>query len=184
VTLEALLDAMDAAGVDYALIGAAARNAWAPPRATTDLDFAAMVDIGGYQRVVSALARLGYVPVRAHRTEASDPFPAITIFRNEQTDLAYRQVDLLAAVTEFEREAVMQAVERPLGHRGARVVRREHLIVYKLVAWRARDRQDISDVMATARAAGVPLDLDLVRRWAREWEVEDRLDAALAAPIE
>jgi len=180
VTLEQLLDAMDDARVSYALIGAAARNAWAPPRATTDLDLAAVVDAEGYDRVVGELERLGYAPVRSHRAQASDRVPAVTVFRNELTDRAYRQVDVLAAATDFEREAVLQAVERPLGRRSARVVRREHLIVYKLIAWRDRDRQDVHDVIATARAAGAPLDLELVRRWAREWEVEERWAEALA----
>jgi len=181
VILDSLLDAMDAARVPYALIGAAARNAWAPPRATTDLDFAGLVDVEGYGRVVRELARLGYAPVRSHRTQPSDPVPAVTIFRNEQTDRAYRQVDLLAAATDFEREAVLQAVELPLGTRRARIVRREHLIVYKLIAWRDRDRQDVHDVIATARVAGASLDLALVRRWAREWEVEERWAEALTA---
>ena len=37
---------------------------------------------------------------------------------------------------------------------------REHLIIYKLIGWRARDRQDVADVLATAAAAGVTIDLD------------------------
>lgn len=135
MTLEQLLDAMDAAGVPYALIGAAARNAWAPPRATTDLDFAALVDGKGYGRLVSELERLGYAPVRAHRTHPSDPVPAVTISRNEQTDRAYRQVDVLAAATDFEQEAVLQAVERSVGPRSARVVRREQRWAEALAAF-------------------------------------------------
>ncbi len=180
MTIEAVLDAMDGSGVAYALIGAAARNAWAPPRATTDLDVAALVDPPGYESVVRALAAIGYAPVRAHRTEPSDPIPAVTVFRNEEEERPYRQVDVLAAVTPFEQEAVTLAVERPIGARRVRVVRREHLVVYKLIAWRARDRQDVADVLATARAAGTELDWDVIRYWAREWEVGARLAQALA----
>jgi hypothetical protein len=180
VTIEAVLDAMDASGVPYALIGAAARNAWAPPRATTDLDVAALVDPPGYERVVRALAAIGYAPARAHRTEPSDPIPAVTIFRNEEAPRSHRQVDVLAAVTPFEQEAVARSVERPFGARRVRVVGREHLIIYKLIAWRARDRQDVADVLATARAAGEELDLELLGYWARQWEVEARLARALA----
>jgi predicted nucleotidyltransferase len=180
VTIEAVLDAMDASGVAYALIGAAARNAWAPPRATTDLDVAALVDAPGYERVVRALAAIGYAPSRVHRAEPSDPVPAVTIFRNEEEERPYRQVDVLAAFTPFEQEAVTLAVERRFGRRRVRVVRREHLIVYKLIAWRDRDRQDVTDVIATARVAGAEVDFDLIRYWAREWEVEARLAQALA----
>lgn len=36
--------------------------------------------------------------------------------------------------------------------------------------------------MATAEAGGEVLDLELMRRWAAAWEVEERLVAALAGP--
>jgi hypothetical protein len=51
--------------------------------------------------------------------------------------------------------------------------------VYKLIAWRPRDRQDVRDVIATAEAAGAVLDWERIRSWAAVWEVEDRLARAL-----
>ena len=177
--LDRILRALAAARVPYAVIGAAARNAWAPPRLTTDLDFAVVADPDGYRRLVAALADLSYSPVRSHRADPSDLLPAVTIFRNEGAPAPYRQIDVLVAATPFEREAVERAVEKPLGDASVRVATREHLIVYKLIAWRPRDRQDVRDVIATAEVAGAALGWDLIRSWAAVWEVEDRLARAL-----
>jgi DNA-directed RNA polymerase subunit F len=149
---------------------------------TTDIDLAVVVDEKGYARIVSALDELGYGIAQATRVEPTDPIPAVTVFRNEANDPPYRQVDILAAATQFEREAVRCAVERIVAERTVPVVTREHLIVYKLLSWRPRDQQDITDVLATARAAGTRLDIDLMRRWAAVWEVDDRLEVVLSEP--
>lgn len=180
-TLHAVFEALASTGVKWALIGAAARNAWAPPRLTTDVDVAALVDAEGYAHVVSAFAAIGYRILSAHRSGPDEVVPAVTIFRNDTVPAPVRQVDLLAAGTDFETEAIENAVERTVAGRAARVIQREDLIVYKLIAWRPRDRQDIADVLATAAAAGVELDLERIREWADVWEVSDRLDVALEA---
>jgi hypothetical protein len=52
--------------------------------------------------------------------------------------------------------------------------------VYKLVADRARDRDDISAILRTQRRAGREIDWVYVERWAGFWSVLDRL-AALRA---
>lgn len=177
--LATLLAALDGAGVRYALVGAAARNAWAPPRLTTDLDLAAIADAAEYDAIVRALGGLRYAITRRQLVEPGDSVPAVTIFRNEAAPVPLRQVDVLVAGTPFEVEAVERAVRRRIGEQDVPVVRREHLIVYKLIAWRSRDRGDVLDVLATARAQGVEIDEACVRRWATEWDVVDRWEAAL-----
>ena len=178
--LTIVLQALERAGVPFAFIGAAARNVWAPPRRTTDIDFAVLADAVAFARVEAELGGVGWQLACAHRVEEDDPVPAVAIFRNEDVEPPYRQVDLLLAGTDFETQAVRGAVRRPLAGTDAPVVRREDLVIYKLVAWRRRDRQDVEDVMATAEAAGEDLDVDHLRRWAEEWEVEDRLERVLA----
>lgn len=178
--LTAIIQQVETTGAPYALIGAAARNAWAPPRLTTDLDFTIAAGQEVYQAVVDALAQLGYVVAAVHRADPDEDVPAVTLFRNDAAAAPYRQVDVLVAGTTFEREAIDRAVPMLLGDVSVRVVTREDLIVYKLIAWRPRDRLDIQDVIATARAAGEALDWTRIRDWAEAWEVVARLDDALA----
>jgi len=42
--LHAITSTLERRKIAYALVGAAARNAWAPPRLTADLDLAVIVD--------------------------------------------------------------------------------------------------------------------------------------------
>ena len=55
-----------------ALIGAAARNAWAPPRATSDLDLAVSASAPLLASLESTLVALGYSQVRSHRADPED----------------------------------------------------------------------------------------------------------------
>jgi hypothetical protein len=77
--LARVVRALAAAGVRYALIGAAARNAWAPPRLTTDLDVAVIGEGAEYAQVKDApCTTTGGESRRARATGASRLRPSIT----------------------------------------------------------------------------------------------------------
>jgi predicted nucleotidyltransferase len=174
--LSALLDAAGARG--FALIGAVARNAWAPPRATTDLDVAIAASSDVLESVERALTALGYEPVRSHRADPGDALADLVVLRAAKGGL--RQVDLLVAKTAFENEVLRRAVRVEIGGVEAPVATPEDLIVYKLVADRPRDRDDIAAILGTQSRAGREIDWAYVERWAGFWSVLDRL-AALRA---
>ncbi|MFN2378375.1 MAG: hypothetical protein ABR538_17735 [Candidatus Binatia bacterium] len=176
--LTATVSACDAVNAPYAVIGGVARNAWAPPRATTDLDLAIFVTPQVYDSLIRELASLGFQPQSSASAEADDALPDVVLLRRP-TGIV-RRLDLLVAKTPFEREAIEQAIVVDIGI-PCRVVRPEHLIVYKLIAGRPRDLGDAEDVARTRQAAGAPVDFSVVRRWAREWTVEDRLDRLVSA---
>jgi hypothetical protein len=52
----------------------------------------------------------------------------------------------------------------------------EDPIIYKLIAWRPQDRDDIAQILAT----GPDLDTKHVVRWAERWEVSERWSEAVA----
>jgi len=110
-----VLSALRQAGLHgrWAIIGAVARNAWAPPRATTDLDVTVVAERDTLLAVASALESSGYVRVREQRAEPSDPLPDILIFRSEDAEL--RQVDVLIAKTSFEDRVLRCAESLPVG---------------------------------------------------------------------
>jgi len=58
-----------------AVIGAVARNAWAPPRATTDLDLSVAATATVVGALGAALTALEYSCVRQHRADAADALP-------------------------------------------------------------------------------------------------------------
>lgn len=156
-----------------ALIGAFARNAWAPPRATTDLDLAVAADPEVVARVEAVLAPLGFRTVRRQQVEAADDVPDIVVLRRDEGDP--RQVDLLVAKSAFEASALGRAVPIAIGDASIPTVTAEDLIVYKLLASRPRDLEDVRAVLATQERAGRALDWSYIERWAQFWGIEDRL---------
>jgi len=175
--LRVVVEACEAASADYAVIGGVARNAWAPPRATTDLDLAIFVTAPIYASLLRELAASGFQPDQTVTTAPEDALPDVVLLRRGSGTV--RRLDLLLAKSDFEKEAVAHAVIVDIGI-PCRVVRPEHLIVYKLIAGRPRDLGDAEDVARIQELAGNHLDLALVRKWSREWEVEERLERLLA----
>lgn len=99
---------------------------------------------------------------------AGEP-PELRIFR---TSYGVR----LEAHTELERAGLAR---RRVGVSAAEawVFTPEDLIVYKLIAGRPRDLDDIADVVAARTGAGEGLDWEHIERWAEAWDVADRLAA-------
>lgn len=160
--------------VEHAVIGGCARNAYAPERATRDVDLSVAADEGGYARLVEALARRGFAIGITVRDDPSDPIPDVTLFRDAQGG----RIDLLFAKTPFERAALARRVDGvALGPARLPVVTPEDLIVFKLAAGRAQDLADAEEVARTLALAGRSLDWPHIEKWCAEWEVTPRLIA-------
>jgi predicted nucleotidyltransferase len=158
----------------FAVIGAVARNAWAPPRATTDVDITVAGRESHLQAITGALTSLGYTRVREHKTDPADALPDTLIFRSHSG--RPRQVDVLVAKTAFEDEVLARAEPIDIGGVKLPVASPEDLVVYKLLADRPRDRDDIRVVLRTQHRAGRRFDWEYVARWAGFWQVTDRLE--------
>jgi predicted nucleotidyltransferase len=168
--------ALDEAELDFAVMGGCARNAYAEPRATRDVDLVVAVDLDKHARLIEAMARRGFT---AATTVASDEgVPDLTLFRDD----AGRRLDLLFAHTDFERAALDRSrAAEPLAGVSAPVISVEDLIVYKLLADRPQDRVDVQDVVRAVEARGGAIDWDYVQGWCDAWEVRGRLERARSA---
>lgn len=175
MSLIGILTAVESAlGVSsFAVIGAVARNAWAPPRATTDLDLTISARSNILDAIDAKLREIGYSRVREQRVESSDSLPDIVIFRSEQGDP--QQVDLLLAKTPFEEDVIQRAERVEVGSLSTPVASPEHLVVYKLLADRPRDREDVRAILRTQARAARVFDWARVEQWADFWQIADRL---------
>lgn len=164
------------AGVRYAVIGGCARNAYAEPRATKDVDFVVDAGADGYAAVVRALAARGF----HHASAVSDSesvVPDLALYR----DTAGRRVDILYAKTSFERAALdRSAPESPYLGMLVPVVSPEDLIVYKLVAGRTQDLADVREILKTFAEVARAIDWPYIEAWCDQWEVRPRLERARA----
>lgn len=138
-------------GVDARLIGAlAALRYRRTPRSTTDVDFLAR-SIDG---VADALRRQGY-EVRAEVDEDGEPYALFVRGHG-------RRFDILRAETEYQRVALDRATTD--------AITVEDVIIHKLLAWRSRDLDDLTDILSTDPV----LDEAYLDHWVREWGVADR----------
>jgi hypothetical protein len=66
------------------------------------------------------------------------------------------------------------AIDRARGH----VLTVEDVLIQKLLAWRARDRDDVRSILA----AGHELDTAYIEEWTTFWDVSDRWREATGTP--
>lgn len=165
--------ALQRSGIEHALVGALARAVWGRPRASTDVDFAVACDPTSLARLYDELTAARFertLEIRA-ATDVNDP-PELTVWRSP----GGVRVDFLVTHTPFEQEALSRRVPARVGAVDTFVVSPEDLVVYKLLAGRPRDWDDVNDVVSTREATGEPFDWSYVERWCDAWEIRDRLD--------
>lgn len=158
----ALQKALDRAGVEYAVIGAHAVNAWVEPRFTGDFDITVQADIDAFARLEQALAAEGYERAATQGGELSSG-PDFVRFTSSDGSI---DLEVQVAKTQFQREAI----ERARKPDELRVATPEDLIVMKLIAYRPKDRADLAGLVMLP-----DIDWDYVERWSNEWQVGERL---------
>jgi Nucleotidyl transferase AbiEii toxin, Type IV TA system len=153
-----LAEALQQAGVRYALIGGLAAGYRTHPRFTRDIDFLLQVPQLTLPSLLEELSRRGF-----------NLDPTVTIrewTREHMTTLSYRgiRVDWLKPVIPIYQHVLDRATEETWLNRPIRVASAEGLILIKLLAYRTQDRLDIENLVAAHRDT---LDLAWIRS---EWE--------------
>lgn len=162
VMTRAALRALRDAGVPHMVIGAVAAGVWGTPRFTADADFVAAVPPDGLDNVLDAFARRGFHANPSGLRESWRSNGSIRLpFRR---DPVLFHIDLLAADSDYDREALDRARPRVLFGMPVRVAAAEDVILYKLVARRPQDRIDVGGIVGRQRRR---LDVRYLRRWAR-----------------
>ncbi len=82
------------------------------------------------------------------------------------------KADVLVAETRYQEGAIARSLRTFLTI--------EDVLVHKLIAWRAKDQDDIRSILQ----AGQPYDVAYVERWAKEWAVLDRWAEMIETPAD
>ncbi len=125
------------------------------------------------EAIQQALRGLGFERVRSHRADPTDPLADLIVLRAPKGSL--RQVELLVAKTAFELQVLQRAIPMDVGGATLPVATLEDLIVYKRVADRLRDRDDIDALLRTQRRAAREIDWAHIERWADFWGISERV---------
>lgn len=173
-TFRSVVEALQETGLPYAFIGALPILAWGRVRATTDIDLVVAVG-SSWARLEQAL---GDRDIRRSRdvgpADPADPLPDIATFRSRRA--AGTRVDVFIAKTDFEQAVIESARAADVLGVSVRLARPEASIIYKLLAARPRDVDDVEGVFEARTAAQDPLDWGFLERWATAWGITDRLE--------
>lgn len=170
-----VLSYLDEARVPACLVGALAVHRWGEPRATRDVDFSVLAPYGDEGPVLDLLlARFAPRQANARNFALKNRVLLLRTATGPEADVA------LAAFP-FELEALERSSpwEAAAGFR-LYTCPAEHLIVYKSIAARPHDLVDIEGIV---RRQGHKLDVELIRRWGREF-AELKEDPDLLRPFE
>ena len=165
--LSYISELFDRAGVEYAVIGAHAVNAWLEPRATADLDITVCANPDEHRALRKSLEEAGYTVSRTDGT-ALPSGPDFVRFHAEDRALT---IEVQTAKTELQRSLVKRAVRTKSS---LRIATPEDLIVLKLIAYRAKDRIDLLGLVRLE-----DLDWTYIREWVAIWQLEGKLDELL-----
>lgn len=145
--------ALDSLGLAWMLIGGVAVVSRGVARLTDDVDATVVGAELDLEATVAAFSRHGITP-RIDDAIAFARERQVLLLRHVPSDTP---LDLSLAWLPFELEAIARAQRLDLGGVDAPVATVEDLLVYKAIAWRPRDRDDIERLVATGHA------IDLVR---------------------
>lgn len=142
--LAALRDALDATGAPWMVIGGVAIIARGVRRMTTDIDACVRGDAITPERLVATLATHEIEP-RVPDGLAFARANLVLLARHRPTGV---DLDVSLAWTHFEHEALAAASATRYGRVEAPMASAQDLIVFKTIAGRARDRDDVAALLA------------------------------------
>jgi predicted nucleotidyltransferase len=155
--LKALKSALKALDGHYMLIGGLAVVVRGFPRHTDDIDIAVLGAQTSIERLAKLLTKGGFEP-RIDDAVAFAEQSQVLLFRHTDTGV---EIDISLSWLPFEEEAIAAAERIQVEGTNLPVVRVEDLLIYKAIAWRDRDRRDISELLSLYRGQ---VDIPRVRR--------------------
>ena len=144
------------------LIGGQAVLLHGQPRLTEDIDITLGIDTTQMGTVLEVCSTLDLDPI----PEDIEGFVAETFVLPALHEGSGIRVDFIFSTTSYEREAIARAEHHELAGVPVPFATAEDLIIHKLFAGRARDREDVVSVV---RRKGEGLDWEYIMRWALEF---------------
>jgi hypothetical protein len=154
--LQSLATALDELSVPSMIVGGIAVIAAGVPRQTIDIDATILGRDADLELILKTFERCGIVPrILEARQFARDR--QLLLLKHAPSDIP---IDVAFAWLPFEEEALSLAQQLDVEGVSLRIARPEDLIIYKVAAWRDRDRSDIERLLALHLE---DIDLDRVR---------------------
>ena len=145
---------LDALENPAAVIGGIAVIAWGFARLTADIDCAIAASSAEIREILRQFEHGGF-EARVAEPVAFAEQNLVLLLRHRKTGV---EIDVSLAQLDFEGEALRAAVLKRFGSTKVRVPRLTDLLIYKMVAGRPRDHQDVEELLAL----GLEVEVDRV----------------------
>jgi hypothetical protein len=136
-------DALNASRADWMVIGGIAVIARGVRRMTTDIDAAVRGDQIDAAALLRVLATNGITP-RIDDAESFARESLVLLLRHDATGV---ELDVSMTWTDFEWKAIDRASNASFGRTAVRMATPEDLIVYKVIAGRPKDLEDVTGLL-------------------------------------
>jgi hypothetical protein len=164
VAAEQIADALESAGLPYAIGGSMSLGIWGEPRATNDIDVNVFVTPDRFDAVTAALESAGVTVDREQaRSGMMDGGQFVA------WDGPWR-VDVYTPSIEFSWEAAKTRKQAAFAGRPRWFLSAEAIAVFKLLYFRPKDAVDLERLLAVR---GDRLDVAYIRRWVADMMGED-----------
>jgi hypothetical protein len=130
-------------GVDYALIGGLAASLRGQPRVTADVDMVIATDVDGALSLLNDVENSKFLPLFVDADEVVKK-AFILPLRHRAAGV---KLDMAIGLSGFEQQAIRRAELVIIGDYEVAVATAEDLIVMKLLAGRAHDKQDVQGIL-------------------------------------
>ncbi len=162
ILLKRISKELDNEHIPYMVIGGQAVLLYGEPRLTRDIDIILGIGPDRYEKVLKLCKKLrlkiivGNLERFVHKTYLLPVIDSKSGIR----------IDFIFSVSEYEREAIGNAVQISIDKTIVKFASLEDLIIHKIIAGRARDIEDVKDVMKKNRN----FDVKYIKKWLKEFE--------------
>lgn len=161
--------------IDMMFIGGIAVSAWAAPRATYDLDAVVQISEKKLPFFLSLCEKYGFAYDKKRPVKHIQNLPFVTLRAGgKNTEIIY--VDLFLARGKYFEGAVRRKKTINIFNASVPIISPEDLILYKLIAGRGRDVDDVYEILLTRKKN---IDMDYLKKWAEELGVPHKLQDVL-----
>jgi hypothetical protein len=167
-----LRDALERLDVPYAVMGGVAVSFWGLPHFTHDIDVAVGVSATDTRAFLEGLEGEGYIVPDPFRTGWTDRLAGTrTLVVKRFAGGHVWDVDVFLEESDFVRSVLVRRQLVDLDGRLTPLVSVEDLVLFKLLAWRDKDRGHLHDLLLVVGE----LDQAYLLAWADRLDVRDRL---------
>lgn len=163
---------LDENGIPYFVSGSMARNLYAAPRFTNDIDIVVELHENQKSQIFALFKNDFYISEQ----QLEDAFKGIGFFNIVHLENSIKCDLILGKGDEFNEQCFKRRTKEAIGDTFAYFISKEDLILQKLL-WRkeSRSEQQLLDVKQVIKHKGSQLDQDYLIRWSKKLDVFEDL---------